>query len=161
MIFSFIHYLLLGNLKKTRPVLVVSEPNSKGDIAVLAGSSKITKWNERFQVIVKQSDLISGDLNDITVFPVSKHLLARPEFFQIKLGSLKKEKREEVLKYLAYYQTTNYYMAIHKPSQSSEFIPGKSRIPYAGRVFDEKEMINLVDLQPGLLAHGGKLCQQV
>jgi CDP-6-deoxy-D-xylo-4-hexulose-3-dehydrase len=131
--------------KKTRPVLVVSEPNSKGDIAVLAGSSKIAKWNERFQVIVKQSDLISGDLNDVTVFPVSKHLLARPEFFHIKLGSLKKEKREAVLKSLAYYQTTNYYMAIHKPVQTSEFIPGKSRIPYAGRVFDEKEMINLID----------------
>jgi CDP-6-deoxy-D-xylo-4-hexulose-3-dehydrase len=29
--------------------------------------------------------------------------------------------------------------------QNETFIPGKSPVPYAGRVFDEKEMIALVD----------------
>lgn len=38
-----------------------------------------------------------------------------------------------------------YYKLVHAPKQSSEFIPGKSRVNYAGRVFDEKEMVNLVD----------------
>lgn len=38
-----------------------------------------------------------------------------------------------------------FYDLSHKPKQSSPFIPGKSKINYAGRVFDEKEMINLVD----------------
>jgi CDP-4-dehydro-6-deoxyglucose reductase, E1 len=32
-----------------------------------------------------------------------------------------------------------------KHRSADDFIPGKSRIKYAGRVFDEKEMINLVD----------------
>lgn len=29
--------------------------------------------------------------------------------------------------------------------KNKKFIPGKSRIPYAGRIFDEKELVNLVD----------------
>jgi CDP-4-dehydro-6-deoxyglucose reductase, E1 len=36
-----------------------------------------------------------------------------------------------------------YYRLVHCGQE--EFIPGKSRINYAGRVFDEKEMINLTD----------------
>ena len=35
-----------------------------------------------------------------------------------------------------------YYQLAHK---KEEFIPGKSNIPYAGRVYDENELINLVD----------------
>lgn len=37
---------------------------------------------------------------------------------------------------------TKYYSIHHKPDP---FIPGTSPIPYAGRVYDEKEMISLVD----------------
>ena len=42
-------------------------------------------------------------------------------------------------------KTKEYYELVHKPTQIQEFIAGKSRVNYAGRVFDEKEMINLVD----------------
>ncbi|MFA6195042.1 MAG: lipopolysaccharide biosynthesis protein RfbH [Sulfurimonas sp.] len=52
---------------------------------------------------------------------------------------------EKVLKNLILQNTKNYYNAIHKPTQTKEFIAEKSRVNYAGRVFDEKEMINLVD----------------
>ncbi len=38
-----------------------------------------------------------------------------------------------------------YYELVHKPIQTKIFKSGESRINYAGRVFDEKEMINLVD----------------
>lgn len=42
-------------------------------------------------------------------------------------------------------KTKEYYELVHKPTQNKEFIEGTSRVNYAGRVFDEKEMINLVD----------------
>ena len=38
-----------------------------------------------------------------------------------------------------------YYKLVHEPKQNEDFAPGKSRVNYAGRVFDEKEMLNLVD----------------
>lgn len=42
-------------------------------------------------------------------------------------------------------KTAEYYKLVHEPKQNAEFVPGKSRVNYAGRVFDEKEMTNLVD----------------
>jgi len=48
--------------------------------------------------------------------------------------------KSEILK-----KVKQYYELVHKPIQNKKFIEDKSRINYAGRVFDEKEMINLVD----------------
>ena len=42
-------------------------------------------------------------------------------------------------------KTAEYYQLVHAPKQTAEFVPGASRVNYAGRVFDEKEMTNLVD----------------
>ncbi len=42
-------------------------------------------------------------------------------------------------------KTKEYYELVHKPIQTKEFVAGKSRVNYAGRVFDEKEMVNLID----------------
>lgn len=42
-------------------------------------------------------------------------------------------------------KTKEYYRLAHKPAQDKEFVEGESRVNYAGRVFDEKEMVNLVD----------------
>ena len=39
----------------------------------------------------------------------------------------------------------HYYKNFHKPIQHKEFIPGKDHISYAGRVYDDKEMVSLVD----------------
>ena len=42
-------------------------------------------------------------------------------------------------------KTKAYYEAVHKPDRTKAFVPGESRVNYAGRVFDEREMMNLVD----------------
>jgi CDP-6-deoxy-D-xylo-4-hexulose-3-dehydrase len=47
------------------------------------------------------------------------------------------EIREQILNL-----TKEYYKA---KFSDNEFVPGKSRVNYAGRVFDEKELVNLVD----------------
>ncbi len=53
--------------------------------------------------------------------------------------------REEELKKEIFQKTKEYYELVHKPKQNSEFIDGVSRVNYAGRVFDEHELINLVE----------------
>lgn len=47
--------------------------------------------------------------------------------------------KEEILA-----RTREYYKLVHDKS-GEEFVEGKSRVNYAGRVFDDKEMVNLVD----------------
>jgi len=51
-----------------------------------------------------------------------------------------KQLHDEILRKVA-----EYYHLAHEPKNNGEFVPGKSRVNYAGRVFDEKEMCNLVD----------------
>ncbi len=38
-----------------------------------------------------------------------------------------------------------YYRIAHAPAQEEPFVPGKTRINYAGRVFGPEELVNLVD----------------
>jgi len=42
-------------------------------------------------------------------------------------------------------KVAEYYRLVHEPAQCAPFVPGKTRVNYAGRVFDEREMTNLVD----------------
>lgn len=53
--------------------------------------------------------------------------------------------QQEALKQEILAKTKEYYELVHKPMQNKEFVVGQSRVNYAGRVFDESEMINLVD----------------
>ncbi|NBK99066.1 MAG: lipopolysaccharide biosynthesis protein RfbH, partial [Erysipelotrichia bacterium] len=53
--------------------------------------------------------------------------------------------KEQQLKQEILEKTKEYYEVVHKAQQTKPFVPGKSRVNYAGRVFDEKEMMNLVD----------------
>ena len=50
------------------------------------------------------------------------------------------ELKKEILE-----KVKEYYRIVHQRKSSVSFVPGKSRVNYAGRVFDEKEMMNLVD----------------
>ncbi len=42
-------------------------------------------------------------------------------------------------------KVVEYYRQVHAPAQNKPFIAGQSRVNYAGRVFDERELVNLVD----------------
>ncbi len=53
--------------------------------------------------------------------------------------------KQEQLKQEILSKVKEYYHLMHEPKQKEKFVPNKSKINYAGRVFDEQEMINLVD----------------
>ena len=56
---------------------------------------------------------------------------------------MNKREKAELLKKEILEKSKEYYEIIH--NQDSEFIKGKTKIPYAGRVFDEKEIENLIE----------------
>lgn len=51
----------------------------------------------------------------------------------------------EQLKQEIFAKVREYYESVHKPNQDFDFISEKSKINYAGRVFDENEIVSLVD----------------
>jgi CDP-6-deoxy-D-xylo-4-hexulose-3-dehydrase len=98
-----------------------------------------------------------GLLNDNTVFPVSKQLLVTSKFLKKRIGLLKKNKIDQ-LQRLIFSRNTQLY---HQQRFSeNEFIPGKSRVNYAGRVFDEKELINAVDASLDFWLTEGRFSEQ-
>ena len=50
----------------------------------------------------------------------------------------------EQLKQSIFEQVTQYYKLVHQ-NAGKEFVPGETPVHYAGRVFDEQEMLNLTD----------------
>lgn len=53
--------------------------------------------------------------------------------------------KKEQLKKEIFEKVTEYFAEVHQPIICAPFIEGKTRINYAGRVFNENELINLVD----------------
>ena len=49
-----------------------------------------------------------------------------------------------------------YYRLAHEPQVRAPFVPGKSRVNYAGRVFDETELTDLVDAALEFWLTGGR-----
>jgi CDP-4-dehydro-6-deoxyglucose reductase, E1 len=131
--------------EKPRPVVVTTPPNSKGDLTVVPGTSQHHSREEKWLCFVSPDEVEGNVLKDKMVFPVSKQVLISPKFFKRKLGRLNGEKLAELLKKILLRQTENYYKSIHHPAQTAPFDPEKSRVFYAGRVFDENEMVKLVD----------------
>ena len=53
-------------------------------------------------------------------------------------------------------KVAEYYQLVHAPVRNAPFDPEKSRVNYAGRVFDEKEMLNLTDAALEFWLTGGR-----
>lgn len=67
---------------------------------------------------------------------------------EIKIKSNHKEAssdKGDILKAEIIEKSKEYYRIVHKPQQEKEFKPGKSKLSYAGRVYDELEIENLID----------------
>ena len=142
---------------KPRPVVVIAPPNSKGDILIIAGSSETGNWTNEETFHVTPQDLAEGILHDNTVFPVSKKLLVTNKFLKKRVGQLKTSKIDQ-LQRLIFSEYTKLY---HQQRFSEkEFVPGKSRVNYAGRVFDEKEMINAVEASLDFWLTEGRFSEQ-
>ncbi len=131
---------------KPRPVIIVGNVNEHGDVKVLPGTSKHYSWEkEKYCAAVSAEDLEEAVLDRETLFPFSKQMLIPAKLLKTKLGKLKKNKLKEILANLIFDISENYYFNIHKSIQDEVFVPGKSRVNYGGRFFDEKELLNLVD----------------
>ena len=121
---------------KRRPVLALSEVNEYGDLWVAYITSQIQKNS------IKISDKLLP--RDSWVIATKKILINKSVLIE-RINVVPEDFLKNVLKEVFYSETENYYKIIHKSEQDQPFIPGKSRVNYAGRVFDEKEMVNLID----------------
>jgi len=129
-----------GSGAKTRPGLVIGE--HLRDYLLVPVSKEVLKYgNEPMSVILDNDGLDSGRLKHQSVVRSHKTFWAEKSVCR-RMGRVKIGLVDKILRFNQAFCVKNYHHFAHtQPS----FVPGTTRIPYAGRVYDEKEMINLVD----------------
>jgi len=125
---------------KPRPLIIISEANSKGDYLAIAGSTKIHQWYEEKHILVAPDIILGGNLDKPTIFPASKQILIDSKFVRAQIGRIPVEYLETLLRQCFSQYTKAFFHGVHAPKIEVPFIPGKSPIKYAHRVYDEKEI---------------------
>ena len=115
---------------KRRPVVLINR--FKEDLLVAYFTTEVSKYaNEATAILISQDDIGEGKIKSTSIIRV--HKLAMIEAGLCKwVARLSTNKIDEILRKLASIPTKIHLESIHK--SDSFFIPGKSRIPYAGRV---------------------------
>jgi CDP-6-deoxy-D-xylo-4-hexulose-3-dehydrase len=145
------------NLKavKKRPVLALSEPNEYGDIRF----AFVTTKNHRGinQVQLKDSDFETEPLPLKSFVQLDKIVLLNKGIIIKELAELKNTTWLKLQRRLVLNETENWHT---DRFSKSEFIPGKTRVNYAGRVFDSKEINNAVEASLDFWLTEGKFSEE-
>ena len=144
---------------KLRPAIIVAKSDVYSDLLVAFVTSEVENyiWSE-YAVAINQTNLQEGTIKHESVIRCDKLITVSPErIARHKVAILKKTKISEVLRKIAGISVNGFNSEIHK---AAEFIPGKSRVNYAGRVFDEKELINAVDASLDFWLTEGRFSEQ-
>lgn len=114
--------------------------------------------DKSFSFTLSSNDL--PDSFDIEKFSINMNDIQTIKRNQIKrnITSLNRKQIEELLKIWAKMLAKTYYESVHLPMYSN-FYPGKTKINYGGRVFDEKEIDNLVNASLDFWLTTGKYSQ--
>jgi len=127
------------NRSKARPAIALTEPDAYGDIAFAFITTKQARQSEHVFDIPEGLLPVPACTHPDKIFRLNKQIILK-KICQVPLDFL-----ESVLKKITLLNTQRYYAEIHQPALCRPFIPGTSRVNYAGRVFDETELCNLVD----------------
>ena len=126
--------------KKVRPVAII-EVSSMHDFICLPLTSNLT-YMDTFDCTLEISDVVEGKIQRSRVVmkraSAIHRTLLKNKSAQLTQAALEKIQRQFILA-----KTANFHRTVHAAKQKT-FSPG-DRIPYAGRVFDEKEVTTLVD----------------
>ena len=129
---------------KVRPALIVGISDIQADLLVSFVTSEVENyiWSE-YAVAFEQSNLQEGFIKQKSVIRCDKLItISHERIARNKVAVLKTPKISEVLRKIARISVEGIHNKTHK---ASAFHPGKSRVNYAGRVFDENEICNAVE----------------
>lgn len=126
---------------KARPALAISEPDEYGDLEFLFITTKDARsFGEQIELT---ADVFSGPpLPFDSKLHIGKTYLLSKDIIIKETTSISDAFLEVVMRQIVLRDTRKHYEVKHKSKET--FVPG-DRIPYAGRVFDDKEVTSLVD----------------
>lgn len=123
--------------------VVIVEERKSGEYACMALARDAEGVREG-EALLDPDDAEAGETEGFKAVPHRSLTLCETEL-KAKTGRLNARGLSKILKADIFYRTERYFRAIHEPAQKAGFVPGSSRVNYAGRVFDETELVSLVD----------------
>ena len=124
---------------KSRPAMALSEPDQYGDIKFAFITTSQARGSGAILAVPDGLLPFASQLHLDKIFLLNRALV------QKSLAQAPSDFLEKVLKELTLLDVSRYYQHVHAPRWNQPFVPGESRVNYAGRVFDASEMRNLVD----------------
>jgi len=132
---------------KVRPGVIISQSSTGvGDVTVAYITSEVDHYGlQSSAIIIEPTDMECGTIRKKSVILVDKILVINEKSIKrASVGRISRTKIDQMLREWARIVTISHFDSVHSLNANKPFAPG-DRIPYAGRVYDEKEMINLVD----------------
>lgn len=129
---------------KVRPALIVGKPDSQNDIQVAYITSEVQSYsNNEYSVVFDQNDLSAGVIKQQSLIRCDKIItIDTQRIARFGVAMLNRKKINEVLRKVMLPGIQAIYNTQHI---AQPFTSGKSRVNYAGRVFDEREIVNAVE----------------
>ncbi|WP_167884451.1 lipopolysaccharide biosynthesis protein RfbH [Leptospira ilyithenensis] len=128
---------------KHRAALAVSEKNEFGDIQFVFVTSRNTEGKNLIEV--KLEDCLSSSLPFTAYIHSQNSIVINESSVRKELAELKPQLMDRTFREIIKGNTISHFNSYHKKNIDQPFVEGSSRVSYAGRVFDEKEVVNLVD----------------
>ena len=147
------------DVSKLRPALAISDPNTFGDVEFLFITSKDKKISKNI-IPISNSDFAKSSLPRESFLHMDKSVLLDKSVFTEEVAEMTSSFMDRVVRMMIKGKSKLYYEKFHKSIQHKEFIQGKDHIPYAGRIYDEKEMISLVDSALDFWLTAGRYAKQ-
>ncbi|MBI4650201.1 lipopolysaccharide biosynthesis protein RfbH [Candidatus Desantisbacteria bacterium] len=143
----------MTNMKHIGKLFKISLPGKTADKIALAISELDNNGYIEFLLILphktkthnKVIPIPHGILKTESVLDITNKQILNCSVINKEIGEVESSFLEKVLRKIISNYTACYYNSVHASGKKAEFIPGKSKIPYAGRIFDEKEIIELVN----------------
>ncbi|MCE7738872.1 MAG: lipopolysaccharide biosynthesis protein RfbH, partial [Candidatus Heimdallarchaeota archaeon] len=116
------------------------------------------KIDYSYSVKISENDLAEGSLSQDYFVIADKILLLKNDSIIQKIGRIGIHKIDEILRQMVHSTVEKHYNAVHRKDE--DFIPGKTYIRYAGRVYDAEEMKALVDTCLDFWLTAGRFAKQ-
>ncbi|MEO5365897.1 MAG: lipopolysaccharide biosynthesis protein RfbH [Magnetococcus sp. WYHC-3] len=135
-----------GEIGEAHAVVLARQADGSEWIVACAQDDGQSAHGDQFQVIsAKDQELQSGASAIHATIRVDRTQTLSAATLTRTGANLNGDALKSLLKRWARLQTRAYYEAVHAPAARAPFIPGQGRVNYGGRVFDEREMLNLID----------------
>ncbi|OQA20279.1 MAG: L-glutamine:2-deoxy-scyllo-inosose aminotransferase [bacterium ADurb.Bin363] len=127
---------------KLRPLLIIKDLSYEDFMGLPLTSQRIDRLLSN-ELIIEKDNFSTGSIPVTSKIILSRPVVIHKDMYVKTYGTVKRDFLEGILRKLVLSEAVEHYKIKHKKNKKP-FIPGEN-VTYGGRIFDEKEIVNLID----------------